>query len=328
MKQATKILFILLFTISAFTAKGQPVPAIDENIFALINFGKDSNTEWGDDDFIQIIFFSIPETHKGSIYIRVFDPDTGGAFDEQNGAWDTKMTYSIFGGKGACSDDAARRIKRDGNYKSGTLLSSRTFGEDPKWDGKWFTFGPFNPIEGELLSDYGGYVFKFVVEGISGDDGNMYKLFLSTDANQNRPVEGAFAFYYKYKFRLHDDVNEVSHIYPYIDERVISIKQSNFDWDNDGIIRIISPSKNGELMAVSGNNEWASSKHQIGKDDINSSLDIQIIKDKKAKIKNNNVVIYLENQYGELMPFYSIPIGGIPKYKYSIGIKPKQPAKP
>ena len=318
---------LFLFAFFSLSVKAQPVPAIDENIPALITFGKDADTSWGDDDFIQIIFFSVPESQQSAIYIRVFDPDIGGEFDEQKGAWDTRMTYSVFGGKGACSNEDARKIKRDGNYKSGTMLASRTFREDPRWDMQWYTFGPFNPSEGELLPDYGGYVFKFVVEGVAGDDGNMYTLFLSTDANQNRPVEGAFAFYYKYKFRLHDNVNEVSHIYPYIDDKVISIKQSNFDWDNDGIIRIISPSKNGEKMAVSGDNVWASSVHQIGKDDINSSLDIQMIKDKTKKIRNNNVVIYLENQYGELMPFYSIPIGGIPKYKYSIGIKPKQAGK-
>jgi len=312
-----------MFAIFSISAKAQPVPSVDENIPALITFGKAAQTSWGDDDFIQIIFFSIPESHQAPIYIRVFDPDTGGEFDEKRGEWDTRMTYSIFGGRGACSDDAARRIKRDGNYKSGTLLASRTFGADPRWDQKWYTFGPFNPTEGEFLPDYGGYIFKFICEGVSGDDGNMYRLFLSTDANNNRPIEGAFAFYYKYKFRLHDDVNEVSHIYPYINDKVVSIKQSNFDWDNDGIIRIISPSKNGERMTVSGDDEWATSVHQIGKDDINSSLDIQMIKDKVRKIKNNNVIMYLENQYGELMPFYSIPIGGIPKYKYSIGIKPR-----
>jgi len=315
---------LIFFTLSV---TAQPVPAVDENIPALITFGKDADTSWGDDDFVQIIFFSVPESQQSAIYIRVFDPDIGGEFDEQKGAWDTKMTYSVIGGKGACSHEDARKIKRDGNYKSGTLLASKTFREDPKWDMQWYTFGPFNPSEGELLHDYGGYVFKFVVEGVSGDDGNMYTLFLSTDPNQNRPVEGAFAFYYKYKFRLHDNVNEVSHIYPYIDDKVISIKQRNFDWDNDGVIRIISPSKNGEKMAVSGDNVWAESIHQISKDDINSSLDIQMIKDKTRKVKNNNVVIYLENQYGELMPFYSIPIGGIPKYKYSIGIKPKQADK-
>lgn len=318
---------IVLSVLSVVSMLAQPVPAVDENIHALVTFGKDGDTAWGDDDFIQVIFFSIPETFQGPIFLRLYDPDTGGEFDEQQGLWNTRMAYSLYGGKGACSNEDARKIKRDGNYKSGTMLGTRTFGEDARYDDKYYVFGPFNPTEGELLSDYGGYVFKFVAEGISGDDGNLYRLFLSTSKDENRPIEGAFAFYYKYKFRLHDNVNEVSHIYPYIDERVVAIKQSNFDWDTDGILRIISPSKNGEKMGISADNNWTTSLHQISKDDINSSLDIQMIKNKSAHIKNNNVVIYLENQYGELMPFYSIPIGGIPKYKYSIGIKPKQSAR-
>ena len=321
------IYFLLLSLLISPVLMAQPVPAVDENIHALVTFGKDGETAWGDDDFIQIIFFSVPESFQESIYLRVFDPDTGGELDEQKGEWNTRTTFSVFGGAGACSNEGARRIVRDGNYKSGTMLASRSFGNDARYDSKWYTFGPFNPGEGELLPEYGGYVFKLVIEGISGDDGNLYRLFLSTDREQNRAVEGAFAFYFKYKFRLHDANNEVSHIYPYIDERVIAIKQSNFDWDNDGVIRVISPSKNGEVMAISGENHWATSTHQITADDINSSLDIQLIKNKKANIKNNNVVIYLENQYGELLPFYSIPIGGIPKYKYNIGIKPKAPVK-
>ncbi len=307
--------------------KGQPVPAIDENINALVTFGKEGDTAWGDDDFTQIIFFSIPETFQDPVFLRVFDPDAGGDFDEQKGEWNTRTNFAVFGGDGACSIVDAQRITRDGNFRSGTMLASRTFSNDARWDGQWFTFGPFNPSEGELLPEYGGYVFKLVVEGISGDDGNLYRLFLSTDNQQNRPIEGAFAFYFKYKFRLHDDINEISHIYPYMNDRVIAIKQSNFDWDNDGIIRIISPSKNGERMAVSGDDNWATSTHEITQDDINSSLDIQMIKNKQPNIRNNNVVIYLENQYGELLPFFSIPIGGIPKYKYSIGIKPKAPIR-
>ncbi|TCO10580.1 hypothetical protein [Natronoflexus pectinivorans] len=317
-------LFVCLIKGNTFA---QPVPALDENIPALVTFGKDGDTAWGDDDFIQVIFFSIPETFQDPIFIRVYDPDVGGYLDEQKGEWNTRTNFAVYGGQGACSDEDARRIRRDGNFRSGTMLASRTFGNDGRWDGRWFTFGPFNPSEGELLPEYGGNIFKLVVEGLEGDDGNLYRLFLSTSPNENRPIEGAFAFYFKYKFRLHDDAREVSHIYPYIDDRVVAIKQSNFDWDDDGIIRIISPSKNGELMAVSGDDEWATSTHQITEDDINSSLDIQMIKDPNRNMRNNNVVIYLENQYGELMPFYSIPIGGIPRYKYSIGIKPKAPAR-
>ncbi len=323
-----KITLITLYLFSFFFfftphLLSQPVPAIDENIPHLVTFGGNGDKAWGDDDFCQIIFFSVPESYEQPVFIRVYDPDTGGDIDEQKGEWDTSMRYSVYGGEGACSEEDARRHNLEGNYLSGNLLGSRVFSEHPRYNENWFTFGPFNPTEGELLPEYGGYIFKLVVEGIGGDDGNLYKLFLSTENNENRPVEGAFAFYFKYKFRLHNDVDEVSHIYPYMTSDVVAIKQSNFDWDNDGIIRIISPAKNGEPLAVSGDDEWVESRHEIGEDEYDSSLDIQMIKKKSNLVKDNNVVIYLENQYGELLPFYSIPIGGIPEYKYSIGIKPK-----
>ncbi len=312
---------LLFFGLPIF---GQPVPATDENIPYLVTFGKEGDTAWGDSDFCQIIYFSVPQTQTEPLYIRVYDPDIGGELDEGKGEWNTRMKYSVYGGKGACSDVDAQRINLKGNYTSGTLLATKTFAENNRYEKSWYTFGPVNPTEGELLPDYGGYVFKLIIEGIAGDDGNLYRLFMSSSPNENQGIEGGFAFYFKYKFRLYDDVNEVSHIYPYIDNNVLAIKQSNFDWDYDGIIRIISVAKNGEFLKVSGDNVWAESQHRVVAAEKNTSYDIQIIKNRSAHIKNNNVVIYLENQYGELMPFYSVPIGGIPTYKTNIGIKPQK----
>lgn len=317
------LLWLVALCAATASLNAQPVPGTDENIPYLINFGAQSQTAWGDDDFVQIIFFSVPEEYSKPLYLRVYDPDTGGKIDEAKGEFDTRTRFSIFGGKGACSEKDAQKSNANGNYDSGTLLGSKTFAAEPQYDQNWYTFGPFNPREGEFLPEFGGYIFKLVVEGISGDDGNMYKLFLTAQPEENQPVEGAVAFYFKYKFRMHDVNTEVSHIYPYIDNKVISIKQSNFDWDNDGLIRIISVSKNGEMAKVSGDNNWSTSTHKISDAEKNTSLDIQMIKNKQTHIKNNNVVIFLENQYGELLPFYSIPIGGIPRYKYTIGIKPK-----
>lgn len=308
---------------AATTAMAQPVPGDDENIPYLMTFGKESLTEWGDDNFVQIIFFSIPADQTDPIYIRVFDPDCGGENDEIRGAWNTKTRFSIYGGKESCSNKDAQKGNIKGKYKSGTQIASKVFAMDAATDNNWYTFGPINPSEGENLPEYGGRTFKLVIEGMSGDDGNMYRLFLSRKKDDNVKVDGAFAYYFKYKFRLHGDDKQVSHIYPYIDDKTISLKQSNFDWDSDGIMRVISVAKNGEMMKVSGNDEWVDSTHKVADEEKNTSWDIQMIKKKGKSLKNNNVVIFLENQYGELMPFYSVPIGGIPKYKYTIGIKPK-----
>lgn len=322
MKTALVLIFCLIFpTVFSFS---QPVPTLEENIPYLVTFGGQSDKGWGDDDFCQVFFFVVPTTQFNPVFIRVYDPDCSGEIDEPKGPYNTKTRFSVYGGKDCFSNADAKLTDPKGEFKSGNMLSSKVFFNETKYDKQWYTFGPFNPTEGELKPEYGGYIFKFIIEGSSGDDGNLYKLFLSTKQDANVQIEGGNAFTYEYTFRMWDDASKVSHIYPYIDNKVISIKISNFDWDNDGMIRIVSVAKNGEKSVISKDNEWVSKEHKIVEAEKSTSLDIQFVKNKNAPAKNNNVVIFVKNQYGELLPFYVIPIGGIPKYNYSIGVKPKK----
>jgi hypothetical protein len=316
-------IFIISLAISCILcfAEAQPVPAGDENIPYLMTFGAFSETSWGDDDFSQTFFFSIPKDFKEPVFIRVFDPDVGGAIDEVKGEWDTKTLFAVYGGVGSYSDKDAQETQPTGNYKSGNLLASKIFGEDPRYDNNWYTFGPFNPTEGEFVSKFNAYIIKIVADGVTGDDGNLYRYYLSTSDNQNKPVEGGNAFAYEYSFRLYNDPNEVSHIYPYVDDRTISVKLSNFDWDNDGFIRTVSVARKGQLSKVSNEDVWVDDEFKIFDEEQNTSLDIQFIKSKNPVIRNNNVVVNVRNQYGELLPFYVIPIGGVPKYNYNIGAR-------
>ena len=317
MKTILIILGCLYFTVSY----SQPVPAKDENIPYLVTFGKDADRSWGDYELCQIFFCRIPFSCKSPFYVRIFDPDTGGAIDEQKADFNTVIRFSVYGGKGAWSEEDARSIHPSGNFESGILLDSKSFGNDPQYDQKWYTFGPFNPMEGESSEELNGYIFKIIAKGIKGDDGNLYTYFLSTESNANKPVEGGNCFTYEYTFRLSDDQNHVSQIYPYVDDKVTSVKIINFDWDNDGYIRVVSVAKRGELCKISGENEWASTELPITKEEYNTSLEIQFIKNKSEKIKNNNVVVIVQNQYGISLPFYVIPIGGIPVYKPALMMK-------
>jgi len=95
---------------------------------------------------------------------------------------------------------------------------------------------------------------------------------------------------------------------------------STFDYDNAGTIRVVSVEKKGEMFASQTEGVWAQVKFKIEKAEIGTSLDIQFIN--KKEVKNNNVAVYITNQYGEAMPFFSQPIGGVPKYKYNIKMKP------
>ncbi|MEM1136288.1 MAG: hypothetical protein AAGI07_10655 [Bacteroidota bacterium] len=313
------IFFILrmMFFLTPLLLKGQAVPADEENIPYLVTFGKGAIADFGDNDHQQIFYVNIPFKFQQPFFIRVFDPDTGGMLDEKIGNFNTTTTFSVYGGNGTFSE----REKYQSPYSSGTLLSTQTFSFNAATDAKWVTFGPFNPRQGEVINELEGFIFKIVCNGLSGDDGNLYRYFISTEPGINRSVEGANAFTYQYTFRLPETPGEMVHIYPYVGQDVISIKQYNFDFDFDGEIQIVSVNKNGEPVAKSGNGTWQSSTHTITEDEQNTSLDIQLIKSNNSLSSNNNMVFYITNQYGRLLPFYTIPIGGIPRYKYRISVK-------
>jgi hypothetical protein len=312
-------IFILL-TVStlAFT---QPVPNVEENIPFLMTFGKEAETSWGDDDFSQAFFFLIPQDYDQPFFIRVFDPDTGGEVDEIAGEWNTRSVYEVFGGESVWTEVDARETAPEGNYKSGTLLASRAFTQNPRYDNSWYTFGPFNPAQGEYVDFYEGYIFKIICEGVSGDDGNMYRYYLSTDADDNRLIEGANAFAYEYSFRMHNDYEEVAHIYPFVEEGTISVKISNFDWDVDGNIMVISVARIGRNVRTSAENHWADDELRVQPEEIGTSFDFRFVK-ARPLVRNNNVVVNVRNQRGETMPFYTIPIGGVPKYKGEVEFVP------
>ncbi len=302
-----------------YQLQGQPVPSLEEKIPFICTFSKDSDPDWGDDDFVQTFFFVIPENYKKPVYIRVFDPDVGGLHDEHHHQFNSKTRFTVFGGKGAHSEPDARGPDPIGNFKSGVQLYSRTFGQDPQTDNQWVSLGPFNPAEGELQPGIGGRVLKVVIEGMEGDDGNLYRLFLSESPRENIVIEGANGFAYEYTFRLEDKAGSVSHLYPFVAENVQAIKVKIFDYDDQGHIRIISVARKGDIVALTEDNKWIESRHRVSKPEVNTSLDIQFIKTKA--IKNNNIAVYITNQFNETMAFYTSPIGGIPKYSFRIGVK-------
>jgi hypothetical protein len=320
-------MFVMVLATAPAKVNAQEVPGPDENIPFLMTFGKEGGvTSWGDDDFSQTFFFALPKDYKEPFYIRVYDPEIGGKTDELNNFWNTRMMYSIYGGKGCYTHPEANGINPKGNYKSGTLLATRTFGMDNKLDERWFTFGPFNPADGEYYPKFQSNIFKIICDGISGDDGNLYRYAISRRPDANVPVDGANAFTYEYTFRMwnNNDTSFVSHIYPFIDSGCIYIQTKNFDWDNDGNFMVVSVMRKGHDQPLSGDDVWSESKMAIMDEEIGKSLDFRFYKKRGDLVKNNNVVVSVQNQYGENLPFFSAPIGGVPVYKPRIKVIPKK----
>lgn len=319
MNNRYKTIFVIVLLLSLFELIAQQAPGKDENIPFLVTFGNQADTKWGDDDYSQVFFAVIPKNISKPVFIRVFDPDIGGSFDENNGGFNTKTTFAIYGGNGAISQPDSRNQDPIGNYDSGILLDKKEFGVSPEYDQKWYTFGPYNPKEGEYMEEYGGYVIKIIATGTQGNDGNLYRYFLSTSPTKNLNPEGGNLFTFEYSFRLPDDERSISHIYPFIDSDVIAINVNIFDYDNDGFVRLISSVRKGEKVKHSADDQWTKSTHNISDLERKSSMDLQMIKLKKSE--RNNVVIYITNEYGRLIRFNTIPIGGIPQPKFSIGVK-------
>lgn len=299
-------------------ANGQAVPNPGENIPYLVTFGSQADKSWGDDDFTQTFFFLIPQESRQPVYIRVFDPDCGGQHDEAKFGWNTTTQFSLYGGSGTHSGPDARGTEPRGNFRSGTLLKQATFGVDKARDNQWYTFGPLNPLEGELVPEFGGYVFKVIAQGKTGDDGNLYRYFLSSSPTQNVPVEGGNAFTYEYSFRLSAQQRSRTHLYPFVNEHVVSVKQSNFDVDSDITLKLFSVAKNGHPAQISGDNAWMSSTHPITAKEHGLSLDLQITSLSKAA---NDLVFFVTDQYNVALPFFAVPLGGPPRYRYEVDVK-------
>lgn len=319
MNRYSSLVFLLL--LFGKLLYSQSAPAVDENIPYLMTFGANSETSWGDDDFFQVFFALIPTSQTSPVYIRVYDPDTGNSLDESKGAFNTTISFSVYGGLGCWTDTTAKSSHPAGKPVSGYLLSSKTFGDDPKYDKAWYTFGPFNPFEGEYDEELGGRIIKIVAEGVSGDDGNLYRYFLSSSPTENIPVEGGNFFTYKYHFRLPDNQKQICQIYPFVDDKTISVEISNFDWDNDGIIRLYSVAKNGIPCQISNDDNWVVETFPILEEEKNSTIEIQFIKNQAMLVRNNNVVLSVRNQYGTSLPFFVVPIGGAPVYSPKIRMK-------
>ncbi len=310
------VAFFLLF-IKA-TGFAQLVPSKEENIDFISTFSKGAGPSWGDDDHVQIYFFAVKKESKSQFYIRLFDPEVSGMHDQINKEFNSKTSFTVYGGKSCYSNKDARAINPVGKYKSGVVLKTKSFSNEKEYDNAWYTMGPFNPQEGEWDAELDSYVFKIIVEGGEGDDGNMYRFFFSTKDNENVKVEGGNAFAYEISFRLINKKNEAAHLYPFVDNKVVSISQYNFDFDLDGDITLTTLKKKLHKQVESEDGNWKFSKNDLTKDELNSSLNIQFV---KQGAKTNDMTFYIVNQYNVALPMFSSPLGGLPKYKYKIDIQ-------
>lgn len=302
----------------AFTVRDVVTPPnqVLDNALLRTN-GQDTSPTFGDDDKVQIIFFELPASLPPStgLYFNVFDPDCGGpAFtDTMDIAFNTTTRFSVIGGLGAYSDPLARAPFFDGSNNSGILsgntLITRTFGVSSTLDNTWVALNsaPILITEGELVGDK--RLFKLVVEGLSGDDGNIYDVTVGeSPATTNTVPSGTRIFAYSLTFET--PVMSRPHLYPYVMASVTRVVQYNFDFDAPpGAMTFTTPSGQSFVMAVGGDGDWTSSTHVAAAQDRDATWTVNT---ESGFGFDNCITFYTTDYNGNALAIFGQPYGGYP----------------
>lgn len=207
----------VILLLSGLIIQAQPYPGEKMGISSLATYGNMTRVPCGDNDFVQIIFIRIPDKLNQPFYVRIYDPDCGGEHDIQNDLWETNTQFELYGGKACITHPDARSGNLEGRYNSGERMAHALFARESRYDARWYTMGPFEAGQGEYLEAFAGHFFKLLVEGKTGDDGNIYSLFVSLDPHKNVPVYGADIFQFETTFQTTGKgQNEVFRLAPFI----------------------------------------------------------------------------------------------------------------
>ncbi len=174
-----------------------------DDVANFVTYGPEAGTKEGDDDFTQVIYFFVPADVTDSLWLRIYDPDCGGNHDSRYyKTYDTRTRFSFYGGEEASTypgSDSPDPV--DNALSAGTLLFQQTYGDEPFIDKTWQPVVTFSAARGENLGD-SLRAFKLVVQGLSGDDANIYNAELSRKPKRSAPVAGVEMFTFEPSIRL------------------------------------------------------------------------------------------------------------------------------
>ena len=216
----------------------------------LVTFGPLARVNEGDHDFRQLIRFSLPAS-AGTVHVLVFDPDAGGAYDEAKGGFDTATRFSLYGAGATArlSRDAAGVVQES---IEGSALDSASFEADAKTDASWTTL--FSVDAGKGAEAAGGRrEFVLLVEGVSGNDGNVFDVAVSRAEDSNQAPDGLKLYSFMPTFQVPRD-NKLAELGFDLPEDAKALSVENFDAAG-GDITFAGRFRSTPLSA-SGKSQW------------------------------------------------------------------------
>jgi len=228
------------------TAEAQEAPLV-------VTYGPEASTAEGDPDFREVIFLSVPDGLEDRLYLRVFDPDIGGEHDLVYGVPDdTQVRFTLFGGEGAYTGAAGAGLEPGAEQlAAGAALGERVVATSAALDDRWQTLFTIAAEQGEAVR--GRRFFRLQVEGVAGDDANLYAVTLSLRDRRNLAPQDLAIVDFAPTARVPDEirVTELRFLVPADAER---LTVRNFDAAN-GSLAFVSAFRSVPLTA-SGQDEW------------------------------------------------------------------------
>ena len=285
-----------------------------QNNIYMVNYGPDAELSEGDDDFFTVYYFGIPENYDGDIFLRFFDMDCSNEYDQKLGNWDTQTEFSLYGG-----DFISDYTNLNVNYfekehlQEGALIKSISTGYSPEYENKWFNFPALDKTKGKY--ENGMYIFKIVVRTITGDDGNIYDFFVSTNPDDNEEIKGVKIFTYKPSIRLQSN-NVTSSLSFQIPEDSKIITIHNFDADGASL-HFNTPFRSNIKLGSSPEGSWKENIIEVGK--YENGLTASINFNSRSSIANDITLFILDGQNNPVpldWPLYSPYLNNTPVISY------------
>jgi large repetitive protein len=254
-----------------------------------VNYGPKASKNEGDDNYIQVINIELPKDYDGSAFLRLYDMSCGSPEDVVIGNWNSRFRFSAYAGE--LNEDDLLNIPGYRVEINKSILGRFEIGQDNRFYGKWSNFVD---LKKKLSSDN---IYSLVVEGVDGDDGNNFKVYVSSDSIENKLIPKIKYYSYQPSVALKKNDKELFFkIEPQKEDPEIVIHT----FDLDGTKCYFSTLLRAEsLLNPDMSDRWTSSKYLLrsveSENDCTFDIGVEYHED-------NDITFFITNSSGKKYP--------------------------
>ncbi len=267
-----------------------------------VNYGPKANKDEGDNNYIQVINIQIPKDYSGNAFLRLYDVSCGSKEDIAIGSWNSKFRFSIY--QGEHNEDDIIKIP---GYRAGIdkqILGRFEIGQDKRLFGEWYNFVNLSKKPSE------DFIYSLIVEGVDGDDGNNFKVFVSSDSLSNKTIPGLILYSYQPTIALkHTDEEQFFIVKPDKQNRKIVVHTFDLDGTNCSFSTLL---KDESPLNQSLPGEWSVNKFDLTEYESENDFTFDI---GPVNMEANDITFFFDNQEGKK---YKILLEQIDKLTSSI----------